>query len=202
MKVFLYGIENFLLLMISLFGAYILADLQKEISIGGVFGIICVFAVMLFFFLRICSFLRSMLKKFSVKYKKPSIIILTIYWLVFIILFLNGFDTDEVMPIMWTALMAAGMILGAKRIYDFYNLFQKYCPWIKIQHNNIVNYQEETDYLERELEKIKESDILEIIKDAIMGRDSVVPIMVLHFESIYLTVIIMLFMQAYLYYLV
>lgn len=188
------------MLIISLFVACILADLEKEISIGAICIITCVFAIMIIIFFRIFLFLKNMFIQISIRYIKSSVIILTIYWLV---LLLDDFNTEgSLFIICSTLLMVVGIILGIKRIYYYNNIFEKYCPEIKIQYSNIFNYQKKIEFFEAELEKIKESDISEIIKDAIMRKDSIVPIMILYFESIYLALIIMLSVQEYLYCLV
>lgn len=199
-KIFFCVIENVLLYFVTIAAACILADLKSEISSEEVCMIIGVLAVLAAVFLHICKFWKNILKNISSKYVKPSIIVLTIYWLILLTMLLGGFNTDDYVFALCSALMFIGFITAVKRVKYYYKTFEKYCPWIEIPYRNIniFNYQRKIDYFVKELDQIKDSDISEIIKDAFMSQYSIIPIYVLYFENVYLTFIIMLFENVYL----
>ncbi len=93
-----------------------------------------------------------------------------------------------------------GHIILIRRRQHLIHTIEKYCPWIKIEYCNIFNYREKTRRFHEELKLIEDSNISEIVKDAIMGADSIIPMLILHMEGIYLAGIFLLSVQGYLFY--
>ena len=130
------------------------------------------------------------IKKRNIKIKnfKASFICITLYEAIIVITVLVEKKISISSYAIFTFLLwLSSGIICAKKSVTFLNIMEKFYPSMMRNYNLSTDYKRKYDLLQKELDSMSENSI-DVVKEAILQRKLIGPTIVMHIETIFLTI--------------